>query len=212
MAAPLPLVAELQKDVTRRVAELDADLLAGLSRAGFRTDSGEDGGGMLMKFYGRGGGYYIDVGCSQLIIDGRIAVKQGVEVARLRPGEVVFTDGDTLLADLVVVAAGFGNMQDVIRTLFGAAVADRVGPVWGIGQDGELRGMWRRTGQPGLWITGSSFTQSRTMSRPLALQIAAQQRGMLPLAVPHDGSGMPRRGQEIRDQIETDSDVGSIDT
>jgi hypothetical protein len=31
--------------------------------------------GLLMKYYHRGGGYYIDVGGSQLIIDGKVKVK-----------------------------------------------------------------------------------------------------------------------------------------
>jgi hypothetical protein len=83
--------------------------------------------------------------------------------------------------------------------------------VWGIGEDGELRGMWRQTRQPGLWITGSSFTQSRTMSRPLALQIAAQELGLIPAHPSGSSVGPAVPAGGIRDQIETDTDVETID-
>lgn len=180
LAAPMPLVAQLQGDVTRRIAEADAELLAGLNRAGFRTHLGADGGGMLMAFYRHGGGYYIDVGASQMIIDGKIKIKNGAELARLEKDHVVFTDGDTLGIDLVMLAVGFGNMQEKVRQLFGDEVAERVGPIWGIGDDGEMRNMWRRTPQPGFWVTGSSFAQSRSMSHVLAIQIAGQEFGLAP--------------------------------
>jgi cation diffusion facilitator CzcD-associated flavoprotein CzcO len=180
LAAPLPLISQLQGDVSRRIAEADAELLAGLNRAGFRTHWGPDGGGMLMQFYRHGGGYYIDVGASQLIIDGEIKIKNGVEIARLEKDRVVFTDGDTLAVDMVVLAVGFGNMQDKVRHLFGDEIAERVGPIWGIGEDGELRNMWRRTPQPGFWVCGSSFAQSRSMSHLLAIQIAGQEFGLAP--------------------------------
>ena len=43
-------------------------------------DFGADGSGLFMKYLRRGSGYYIDVGASQLIIDGKIKLKSGVEV------------------------------------------------------------------------------------------------------------------------------------
>ena len=178
-SVPFPLLIEWQKAGSERTAQIDAELLAGLERAGFRTDFGEDGSGFLLKFYRQGGGYYVDVGCSQLIIDGLIKIKQGVEVEKLRRGEVVFTDGDVRPFDMIMTAVGFGNMQDTVRQIFGDAVAERVGPVWGIGEDGELRAMWRPTGQKNFWLTGSSFVQSRTMSKVLALQIQGALLGLV---------------------------------
>lgn len=177
-ATPIPLLAEFHKDLTRQVAAMDADLLDGLERAGFRTDFGADGSGFLMKYYRQGGGYYINVGCSELIIDGKIKVKQGTVVDHLREREVVFADGSTLPVDVIVVATGFANMQDSIRSVLGAEVAERVGPVWGLDEEGEVRAMWRPLGQPGLWIMGGSFVQCRLMSKVLALQIKARQVGI----------------------------------
>jgi hypothetical protein len=59
------------------------------------------------------------------------------------------------------------------------AIARKVGPVWGIGSDGEMNNMWRRTPQEGLWFVGGSFSNCRTYSRHVALQIKAIEEGLL---------------------------------
>jgi len=63
----------------------DAKTLDGLTKAGFKLDQGPDDAGLFMKYFQRGGGYYIDVGASQLIIDGKIKIKQGQEIAEILP-------------------------------------------------------------------------------------------------------------------------------
>lgn len=172
-AFPFPLIGTLHEGLTTLLNELDADLLAGLERAGFNVDRGQNGAGLFMKYLTRGGGYYIDVGASQLIIDGKIKVKQGVELERFTPDGVVFSDGASLPADVVVLATGYQNMRESARALLGEEVADRCGPVWGLDEEGELRTIWRRSGQPGLWFMGGNLQQSRFYSKYLALQIKA---------------------------------------
>ena len=179
---PLPLLAELHKDMTDRIAQMDDSLLRGLRAAGFQLDFGEDGSGFLMKYHRTGGGYYINVGCSDLIVSGKIKVKHGAEISRLDGRTVRFTDGTAIDTDLIVVATGYQNMSESVRALFGDDVADRVGPVWGLDGEGEVRAMWRRTGQPGLWIMGGSLQQCRPYSKYLALQIKGGQEGLVPLA------------------------------
>jgi cation diffusion facilitator CzcD-associated flavoprotein CzcO len=176
---PFPLVAELHKELTRRIAEMDRDLLQGLRDAGFAVDFGEDGSGFLMKYHRYGGGYYINVGCSDLIVAGKIKIKQGVEIERLTGKTVAFTDGTSMVVDIVVVAAGYKNMSESVRALLGSEVADRVGPVWGLDLEGEVRGMWRRTGQPGFWLMGGSLQQCRPYSKYLALQIKGTELGLI---------------------------------
>ncbi len=184
-STPIPLSGELQRHMSRRMAELDAELLSGLHAAGFKTDYGRDGTGFLMKYYRQGGGYYINVGASDLIVDGTIKVKNGAEVAALRGRTVVFTDGSELPdVDTIVLALGFRNMQDTVRSLLGDRVADAVGPVWGLRADGEVRGLYGPLGQPGLWIMGGSFVQCRLMSKVLAIQIKARQVGLVDDATP----------------------------
>src|SRR5437588_7429236 len=58
--------------------------------------------------------------------------------------------GDTLAADLIVLATGYKGQDYLVRKLFGDVVADRVGPIWGFGDGQELRNMFTRTAQPGL--------------------------------------------------------------
>ena len=88
--------------------------------------------------------------------------------------------GDTLAADLIVLATGYKGLEHQVSGLFGDDVAARVGPIWGFGDDQELRNMFVRTGQPGLWFIAGSFAQCRIYSKYLGLQIKACEAGLLP--------------------------------
>ena len=55
----------------------------------------------------------------------------------------------------------------------------RVGPIWGFGDGQELRNMFMRTPQPGLWFIAGSFAQCRIYSKYLGLQIKACELGLL---------------------------------
>jgi putative flavoprotein involved in K+ transport len=88
--------------------------------------------------------------------------------------------GETLAADLVVLATGYKGQEHLVRKLFGNDVADRVGPIWGFGDGQELRNMFTRTAQPGLWFIAGSFAQCRIYSKYLGLQIKACELGLLP--------------------------------
>jgi putative flavoprotein involved in K+ transport len=173
----------LYQEIVRR----DADLYAGLARAGFLLDFGDDGSGLFMKYLRRGSGYYIDVGASALIADGRIKLRSGVSIERITADSVVLTDGAVLPADLVVYATGYGSMNGWAARLISQEVADRVGKCWGLGSattkdpgpwEGELRNMWKPTQQPALWFHGGNLHQSRHYSLYLALQIKARQEGI----------------------------------
>ena len=95
------------------------------------------------------------------------------------PG-LALKDGTQLAADLFVLATGYKGLDHLLAELFGSEVAARVGRVWGFDETtAELRNMWRRTGQPGLWFTGGAFSQARIYSRFIALQIDAIERGVL---------------------------------
>jgi putative flavoprotein involved in K+ transport len=178
-SVPYLLLAVLHRQATAAIAELDRQLLNGLEQAGFKLDYGEDGSGIFLKYLRRGGGYYIDVGCASLIAEGRITIKQGVEIERFTPGGVVFTDGSTASADIVVLATGFKNMRESARALLGDRVADRCSPVWGLDEEGELRTMWRRSGHPGLWFMGGNLHQCRHYSKFLAFQIKGIEEGLI---------------------------------
>ena len=69
--------------VDRRIQDARA-LLEGSERVGFKLDFGSDGTGWQFKYLSRGGGYYFDVGCSQLIVEGEIALCSSA-IERLSP-------------------------------------------------------------------------------------------------------------------------------
>jgi putative flavoprotein involved in K+ transport len=64
--------------------------------------------------------------------------------------------------------------------MFGDDVADRVGPIWGIGADGELQNMYARTAQSGFYVAGGGFPAARVYSHYTALLIKADLEGLLP--------------------------------
>ncbi|KAL9102444.1 MAG: hypothetical protein Q9163_002405 [Psora crenata] len=176
---PNAVMKRLQVDATREMTRRDAPLLRGLAAAGFSVDSGPDGSGLWMKYLHRGGGYYIDIGASQLVADGKIKVKQGQEIMRVNAHSISFANGDELEADEIIFATGYGNMRQTARKIFGDALADRVADVWGFDEEGETRTIWRRTGHPGFWFFGGNLAQCRYYSRILALQIKALDVGAM---------------------------------
>jgi cation diffusion facilitator CzcD-associated flavoprotein CzcO len=177
---PYEVLRETYQWITRRTCRLDAELLERLNAAGFETDFEPDGTGFHMRYLRTGGGYYIDVGCSGLIADGKIGLVQARDIDRFTARGLRLSDGRELPADLVVLATGYENQQELIARMLGEDVARAVGPVWGFDEHGFMRAMWRRLPQDGLWLMGGSLNECRTHSRYLALQIKAELEGLMP--------------------------------
>ncbi|MEA2846498.1 MAG: hypothetical protein QOG78_1779 [Rhodospirillaceae bacterium] len=175
---PYPVLLRAYQLSTAEMREADRALLQGLEARGFRLSYGEDDTGFQMMYLRRGGGYYFNVGCSDMIVDGRIGLLQYDAIERFVPHGVALRDGGTMPADLVVVASGYESQQEFVRATLGDAIAQRIGPVWGFDDGGELRNMWTQTAQDGLWFTAGSLAQCRIYSRYLALQIKAQEDGL----------------------------------
>ena len=186
-SVPYKILHTFQVPVYEEMAKRDADFYERLKKAGFMLDFGEDGSGLFMKYLRRGSGYYIDVGASELIADGKVKLKSGVTIERIKAQSVVLSDGTELPADLVVYASGYGSMNGWAAKMISKEVADKVGKCWGLGSgtqkdpgpwEGELRNMWKPTHQPGLWFHGGNLHQSRHYSQFLSLQIKARQEGL----------------------------------
>jgi putative flavoprotein involved in K+ transport len=177
---PLAVMKAAHKLITDEVKKLDAPLLTRLGRAGFRLEFGEDGTGWPLKFRTRGGGYYFNVGCSELIADGKIRLIQAADIAAIEAGGLRLKGGERLDAELFVLATGYKGPDHLVGQLFGADIARRIGRVWGFDEaTSELANMWRRTAQEGLWFTAGAFSQARIYSRFIALQIDAIEAGKL---------------------------------
>jgi putative flavoprotein involved in K+ transport len=164
---------------TEQARMLDRELLDRLEDVGFELDFGEDGTGWQFKYLTRGGGYYFNVGCSDLIVEGKIRLVQLGDIAKFFAQGARMRCGDTISADLIVLATGYKAQEQLVRKLFGDEIADRIGPIWGFGDEDELRNMFARTPQPGLWFIAGSFAQCRIWSKYLALQIKACEAGLL---------------------------------
>jgi putative flavoprotein involved in K+ transport len=186
-SVPFKIMHAFQIPVYSQIAKRDAGFYERLAKAGFLLDFGEDGSGLFMKYLRRGSGYYIDVGASELVAEGKIKLKSGVAIERIKEHSVLLTAGTELPADLIVYATGYGSMNGWAARIISQEVADKVGKCWGLGSatakdpgpwEGELRNMWKPTHQTSLWFHGGNLHQSRHYSQFLSLQIKARMEGI----------------------------------
>ncbi|KAL2611331.1 hypothetical protein R1flu_023023 [Riccia fluitans] len=173
--------------VFQQMAKERAPFYEGLTKAGFVLDWGEDGSGVFTKSLRRGGGYYLDVGASELVSNGSIKLKSRVNIVEIKHKGILLSDGSEVPAELIVYATGYGNMNQWAAKLISQEVADKVGLCWGLGSgttgdpgpwERELRNMWKPTQQDGLWFMGGNLHQCRHFSLPLALQLKARMEGI----------------------------------
>ena len=176
---PLPLVKKAHQHFTKQSKDADKPLLDKLRTVGFQLDFGEDDTGWQFKYLTRGGGYYFNVGASDLIAEEKIKLIQNASIDTFTADGLTLKDGEKIPADVVILATGYKPQEHLVAKLFGQEIADRVGPIWGYGDGLELRNMYRPTGQPGLWMIAGSFAQCRINSKYLALQIKAVEAALI---------------------------------
>jgi hypothetical protein len=126
----------------------------------------------------KAGGYYFSTGGSEMICKGDIKVRQG-EIASFGKGtnEITFKDGSKEAFDVVVFATGYTGFPDTIRETIGGDWAEKFNPVWGLDEEGEIRGVCRESGIPNFFFLVGNLSACRLSSKILALQIKAQQLG-----------------------------------
>jgi cation diffusion facilitator CzcD-associated flavoprotein CzcO len=180
VSMPLKLARKSHALTCDKSKALDTELLEGLRKIGFKLDFGEDNTGWQFKYLTRGGGYYFNVGCSDLLIKREIALKQFADIETFTAEGAKMKNGETVPADLIVLATGYRPQEVLVQKLFGEAMTKRVGRIWGFGENHELRNMYVRTGQPGLWLIAGGLAQCRIGSKQLALQIKAIEEGLIP--------------------------------
>jgi cation diffusion facilitator CzcD-associated flavoprotein CzcO len=176
----------------------DADLLDGLKAAGMVVGDGFDGQGWPDLFQRTGGGFYLNKGASDVIIDGGIKILPFDRITEFTKDGADLDDGTTLQTDMVVLATGYQNRKVEVADQFGAEVADRVGEIARWDAEGEWSTMWGQTGQRGLWVNGGAILQIRPGSRLLALLIKADIDGRIP-----DSFRRPAKNSDTRAAYET---------
>lgn len=172
---PVDLLNEYHIEATKAIAVKDKDLLDSLTAVGFKLNPYP--GGLFIKYFRDGGGYYIDVGASGLIASKKIKLKQGKEITKLTSNGVLFEDGVELPADLVVMATGYSSIRDTVKRVISTDVAERLGTCWGQDKQGEIPSVWRHSGVPNFWIQVGNMFQARCYSKWTALQIQQLELG-----------------------------------
>ncbi|KAI0677128.1 FAD/NAD-P-binding domain-containing protein [Trametes maxima] len=156
----------------------EKELFDKLRKGGLRLTQGPDGEGLYILVLERLGGYWQDKGGADMIADGRIVIANGVQPVRFTKSGLVLSDDSELPADVVVFATGYINIREADRELLGDDVVSRIGDVYGLDDEGELKGSYRPSGHPGVWYATGDFFFSRFHSKTLALQIKAKQLGL----------------------------------
>jgi len=184
---PFAKFADFMKPGVDAIRKADADFYQALEDAGFLLDFGPGDTGLFGKYLTGTNNYYIDIGTSQMIIDGKIKLASGSGIEKLAKNSVILEDGREIPADAVIYATGFNSMEGWAAELISQDVADKIGTVWGFGSgtqkdpgpwDGELRNMWKPTQQEALWFQGSLIAHARFYSHFLALQLKARMEGV----------------------------------
>ena len=142
----------------------------------------------MMKAYRTGSGYYVDVGASQLIIDGEIGVRgrrrDQVADAGRHPASTTAASSRPTRSS---VAPAIQSMHETVAKIVSREVADKVGTCWGLGSGtrddpgpwhGELRNMWKPIAQEACGSRAAIWRCRASISKFVALQIKARMEGI----------------------------------
>jgi cation diffusion facilitator CzcD-associated flavoprotein CzcO len=172
---------EINKKLVQLAKEDDKDLLDRLAARGFKFEWGPDGTGIIGAHMSGRDSYQINIGASELIADGRVHLKQGVELVEVKDGNTaVFSDGSELEVHLIVFATGYEQFWNHIRPALGIAAA-RIDKAYGRAADNEYANTWRRSAQPGLWFGTGFIRMARFYTTFMALLIKAIEEGLEPV-------------------------------
>ena len=179
-AMPMRALEQRGRAIFDKAQQTHKSFYQSLINTGFALDFAEDGSGIIGKYRRSASGYYIDVGGSQKVIDGKITVKTGKAIKAITSSGITLDDDSSVACDAIIYATGFGSMEEWVARLIDQKTADKIGKCWGYGSgyrgdpgpwEGELRNMWKPTPQQGLWFMGGNLAQVRIYSRYLAMQL-----------------------------------------
>ncbi|KAL8393977.1 hypothetical protein RB595_003663 [Gaeumannomyces hyphopodioides] len=208
MAMPTFVDAQLGSLGLARLAAAEPDRYKALAAAGFPVvDSAHPSRPSLqVHLLERAGGHYVDTGgATELVAQGKVGFRAGVEPVAFVETGLRLNDGSTVQADAVVWCTGFRDQdarKTAVEVLGGPPETEKkreehtMGPgevaagmdgTWGVDAEGEIRGMWKRAlglERRGVtfWVAGGHTQFHRYHSATLALQIKAELEGLLPPA------------------------------
>lgn len=166
MTLPTWVDGHLTRALFAHAAAQEPDRYVALAATGFPVfDSTHPDASLPHHLLERGGGHYVDIGGTKLIVDGRVGVKAGVEPVGYTATGLRFSDGTMVVdVDAVVWCTGYadknarhtaaeilgagssnGDHEENAAGVMGASeVAGRLDDTWGVDDEGEIRGMWKR--------------------------------------------------------------------
>lgn len=178
LSYPLLVTKQLHKRVLDQVKELDKELLSGLEKVGYKLSWGDDDAGFIIGAYQRGGGYYLDVGASRAVIDGKIKLKSGKGVTKFYENGVELEGGERIEADAVVLATGYGRAKDGLKHALTESSWNRLKDPWTLNEESESKAVWRGSGHERIYYMTGNLAMCRMHSKHLALQIKAIEEGL----------------------------------
>lgn len=189
---PSVVDSQFARGLNAQMAAQEPDRYEKLAAAGFpvlesRSDHGTD---LMHNLLERAGGHYVDTGATRLLADGDCSIKSNVEPMAFKETGLRFSDVSNIEVDAIVWCTGFAdtNVRAVAAEHLGGGpdaedIASRLDATWGLDEEGEIRGLWKRQlNIDNYWLMGGFTSQHRWHSRTLALQIKAELAGILPPA------------------------------
>ena len=189
MMMPTIVDSQLGQGLFAQLASQEPDRYSALQEAGFPViDSRDPNAALMHNLIERGGGHYVDTGATKLLAEGEGAFRAGVEPKAYTESGLRLSDDTILNADAVVWCTGYAD-KDARETVADIMkIALPVDATWGVDEEGEIRGLWKRHSKvENYWFMGGFTQQHRWHSRTLAQQIKASLLGILP--TPYLGPG-----------------------
>ena len=147
ISSPLSVLKKTHQLLTQKSKKIDYELLKKLEEIGLRLDYGEDGTGWQFKYLTRGGGYYFNVGASNLMADKKIKLIQFSDIEKFN-NDGIQLNSENYTFDSFVFATGYKGQEFMVEKLFGKKVASKVGKIWDFdNKKQELNNMFVKTNQ-----------------------------------------------------------------
>ncbi|KAH7096045.1 hypothetical protein FB567DRAFT_624218 [Paraphoma chrysanthemicola] len=196
---PIGIDTQFIHGLLSHLSSQQPDRYAALEKAGFpRIDNQDPNANLAINLFERAGGHYLDVGTTELLASGKVAVHGRVEPVGYTETGLILSNGTTIETDAVIWATGFHD-QAVRTTVYemlgtekvdlqegeiGAAdIAARIDGIWGVDAEGELRGVFKRQSRmDNYWIMNGALQHQRWGSRAIVQQIRLDLDGELPPA------------------------------
>lgn len=142
MMMPTIVDSQLGQKLFQQLASDEPDRYLALREAGFPViDSRDPDAALMHNLIERGGGHYVDDSTTNLLAEGKVSFRAGVEPKAYTRSGLRLSDDTTLDADAIVWCTGYAD-KDARETVADILkISLPVDATWGIDEEGEVRGM-----------------------------------------------------------------------